>query len=549
MPFTLEELLPHDQRLRTVQLHKPVRTALDLMHQHGYDQLPVVDKDGKTSLELVVTFDSILQALRSFKTRAEFLQVRDVARSVSTHPADADLLTTLDDIQRENFALIVNEENLLTGIVTTADTTVFFREYAEDLMLIEGIESGIKEAIQALYAGDGTDLESAIAAVTDRSADVRKKLPSAIRGYVEKCGLSFPGTIDQEAFAEAEKRLNLPKPGKTFEYLSFDEFVEVLLRHPNAPKLPQSSDVTELRGLLQQVRHSRNKLVHFRGELSLDERQTIHFAAEWLERNLPRVAAPVPPPPVLAPPPAGEVGHEEDDEGPQGSYAKLSAHLRLQDAETTSMTLTFGDIERILEKALPKSAYEYRAWWANDPTKPQSAAWLEEGWRAMAISMSERRLSFVRTDDREKAYIEFFASLNSRLKDEPGFPLREVSPQGASWHILASLPWLKPESAIINAAFTRRKEMRIELYLDCGSKEQNKQRFDELLTHKDVIETSIGEPLQWERMDTKRSCRVAVYTKGQILTDYNSDSLLGWATKKAVDFHAVFSREFPATSS
>src|SRR6266496_2288964 len=216
MPFTLEEILPHDQRLRTVQLHDSVRSALNLLHQHGYDQLPVVDKDGKTSLELVVTFDSILQALRSFKTRAEFLQVRDAARAVSTHAADADLLTTLDDIQRENFALIVDDENVLTGIVTTADTTVFFREYAEDLMVIEGIESRMKEAIQALYASDGADLESAIAAVTDRSADIRKKLPAAIRGYVEKCGLPVSGTADQEAMAEAERRLNLPKPGKDF---------------------------------------------------------------------------------------------------------------------------------------------------------------------------------------------------------------------------------------------------------------------------------------------------------------------------------------------
>jgi len=304
--------------------------------------------------------------------------------------------------------------------------------------------------------------------------------------------------------------------------------------------------VTELRALLQQVRDSRNKLVHFRGEVSLDERRTIRFAAEWLERNLPRIEAPPAPPPVVAPPLVGELAHEDDDEQPQGSYAKLAANLRAQNADVTSITMTFQDIERILEKELPKSAYGYRAWWANDPTKPQSAAWLEEGWRAMALSMSERRLTFVRTDDREKAYIEFFASLNGRLKDEPEFPLREVSPQGASWHILASLPWLKPESANINAAFTRRKQLRIELYLDCGNKEQNKARFDELLNRKDVIEAGIGEPLQWERMDDKRSCRVAAYTKGQILTDFDNEALLDWATKKAIDFHTAFTREFPA---
>src|SRR3954464_6524776 len=152
MPFTLEELLPEDQRLRTVFLHDTVQHAINLMHQHGYNQLPVVDNDGKTSLEQVVTFDSILQAVLSFSTKPGLMQVRDVARGVRTYAEDADLLTTLDDIQRDNFALIVDESSEVIGIVTTADTTFFFREYAEDLMLIEGIETSVKEAITALYA-------------------------------------------------------------------------------------------------------------------------------------------------------------------------------------------------------------------------------------------------------------------------------------------------------------------------------------------------------------------------------------------------------------
>jgi hypothetical protein len=36
MPFTLEELLPDDQRLRNVQLHEPVQSAL--MRQWGSNE-------------------------------------------------------------------------------------------------------------------------------------------------------------------------------------------------------------------------------------------------------------------------------------------------------------------------------------------------------------------------------------------------------------------------------------------------------------------------------------------------------------------------------
>ena len=81
----------------------------------------------------------------------------------------------------KTFALIVDENNVLTGIVTTADTTVFFREYAQDLMQIEGIESRMKEAITALYAGNDSGLQSAVEAVTDRAAHLAKKFPVAIR--------------------------------------------------------------------------------------------------------------------------------------------------------------------------------------------------------------------------------------------------------------------------------------------------------------------------------------------------------------------------------
>ena len=548
MPFTLEELLPNDQQLRTVQMHETVTHAIDLMHRHGYSQLPVVEPDGKISRGQVVTFDGILHCVQSFKTQPEMLQVKDVARRVRTYAPDADLLATLDDIQRDNFALIVDEADALTGIVTTADTTVFFREYAQDLMQIEGIEARMKEAIAALFAGDDAGLETTIAKVTDRAADIRRKLRPAILGYLEKTGLTAPEAgSDTDAVAEAERRLALPKAGKAFDQLTMDEIIKVLLDHPNAPKLSKATGVTELRGLLEQVRDVRNKLAHFRGELSGEERRLIIVASEWLEQNLPTPAplATIVTPavsPVVPTPPAHE---ESDDDTPHGTYAALSAHLAGQPGATPSLQMTFQDIERVLGKELPRSAYEYRAWWANDPTKPQSAAWLDEGWRANAISMTDRRLTFVRTNDREESYIEFFAALNARLKTEAGFLLREVSPQGANWQILATLPWLRPESVNINASFTRRKELRIELYLDCGNKEQNKQRFDELLDRKDAIETAMGEPLHWERMDTKRSSRVAVYTKGQILTDFESETLITWATKKAMDFHRVFTQEFP----
>jgi hypothetical protein len=317
-----------------------------------------------------------------------------------------------------------------------------------------------------------------------------------------------------------------------------------LLRHARAPRLSRSEDASELRELLQQVRNARNKLAHFRGELSLDERRTIQYAAEWLENNLPALAVEIPTtsPSLLAAP---EPAHQEEAEGPHGSYARLADLLNSTPSEIASFAITFQQIEDILKKELPRSAFEYRAWWSNDPMKPQSAAWLNEGWRTASVSMTDRRLTFVRTSDREEAYIRFFASLNSQLAKETGFPLRNVSPRGQNWLVLASLDRSRPELATIIASFAWRKRLRIELYLDGGDKDENKKLFEQLLSRKSKIEQIVGEPLEWERLDNKRACRVAVYTKAQILTDADSPALLEWATNRAIHLYRAFQSEFP----
>lgn len=548
MALTLEYLLPSDQQLRTVQFHESVSQAINLMYQHGYGQLPVVDPQGDFQGQ-VIKFESILQAIQSFRTGPEVLLVRDAALRVHSYQSDADLLETLDDIHRDNFAIIVDESKL-RGVVTTADAAAFFREYAEDLMLIEGIESRVKDAIQALYAGNAGGLESAIAAVTDRTGEIRKRFPSALKAYLVAATTGTSSDLDSTALSEAEKRLGLPTTVAKFESLGLNDLVQVLLRHEQVPKLRQSRDSSELRELLYQVRDARNKLAHFRGELTLEERRTIKVAAKWLEDNLP---APLPEPPSARPthavtPPISFPGKEleEDADGASGSYAPLANLLRsmtLGDEVSSPFSMTFREIEAILKKVLPRSAYEYRAWWSNDPMKPQAAAWLDEGWRTTAVNMTEGRLTFVRTNDRQEAYIRFFAKLNDQLA-KTDFPLRSGSPQGISWHVLASLDKQRPDSATIIASFARRKRLRIELYLDRGDRGENKQLFDGLLARRDEIERLVGEPMEWERMDGRRACRIAVYTKAQILTDSESPALLEWSAQRAGRLWRAFAPAF-----
>ena len=150
MSPTLKDLLPPDQQPLTVQRHDTVLEAIERLRSHEYNQLPVVDDEGVCRGE-VITFDTIVQSVISMDAKLFDLRVKDATKQANTYREDDDLLTTLDAIQRDDFALILDDDQKLTGVVTTADTTIYFHNYAGDLMVIEGVEESVKEAIEIVY--------------------------------------------------------------------------------------------------------------------------------------------------------------------------------------------------------------------------------------------------------------------------------------------------------------------------------------------------------------------------------------------------------------
>lgn len=573
MALTLKDLLPIGQTPVSAMLHESLDVALERMRQHDYSQLPVVDSEKRCRGE-VVTFSGIVQAVVSLNLVAGSMTVKDAVSQAKVFQIDDDLLATLDDIQRHDFALIVNERDTLIGVVSTYDTTAFFRNYAQDLMLIEGIETNIREAIEALYKGNDAGLTSEIESVTDRAAEIRRKLPSAIKTYLARNGITPPPTspTEQAALKEAEEKLPLPKAGKPFEKLSFDEFVSLLMRHS---KLICAKNASEMRKMLENVRDSRNKLAHFRGDLSATERENIKFAEKWLERNLPQYLPPPEPPPLPPPPPEPavpispapvsgpnansgkpipaanearpsiDVVSAGEDTTPTGTYANLSQYLASLPPETESVTLKFSQVEDILKKSLPQSAFDYRAWWANDHDHPQAAAWLNQSWKAQGVSMGEQRLTFVRTDSRQQAYIAFFNKVRALIRQKDAIPLRDSGPQGANWEPLV---YLDPTGiARIIAVFGRRETFRIELYLDDGEIESTKQRFQRLLASKAAVEAQLGYELDWQLLEGRRACRVMIAQRGSIPADVGNETLHAWAAETVAEFYSVFAPHFSET--
>jgi hypothetical protein len=64
-----------------------------------------------------------------------------------------------------------------------------------------------------------------------------------------------------------------------------------------------------------------------------------------------------------------------------------------------------------------------------------------------------------------------------------------------------------------------RSYARGEIYFNRGSKEENKWCFDFIEERKEQIEKEFGEPLIWERMDDKVSCRIKAQLDGVSVFD------------------------------
>lgn len=67
-----------------------------------------------------------------------------------------------------------------------------------------------------------------------------------------------------------------------------------------------------------------------------------------------------------------------------GKYEPLSEYLVTLPGD--EVCFTFTEIEAILGAALPRTAWQRGAWWANSPRAdhPQSRAWLASGWSVSA---------------------------------------------------------------------------------------------------------------------------------------------------------------------
>ena len=78
-----------------------------------------------------------------------------------------------------------------------------------------------------------------------------------------------------------------------------------------------------------------------------------------------------------------------------GSYEPLRRYL--EEARGDKVELSFADLEVILDRSLPVSAHNHRAWWANHVgTHSHARSWLEVGWEVGQVNLTAGRVTFKR---------------------------------------------------------------------------------------------------------------------------------------------------------
>ncbi len=584
MPYPVQNLLEGRAAPVTVRAEQRATEAVAMMIEREFSQLPVVDDDGRPLG--VITFQSIVEATSNFGVAVKDLTVGHAIVRADEFSPDDDLFDVIDRLQDKYSVLIVDDDDgKLLGVVTTYDSTEYFRRRGEDLMLVEDIEGMLKDMILAAFGvqqsgaewvmdaepdggdtapGGSSELAAAIQRISDNQGQLVGQYRDALKTYLSQSGLTGKSSkLDQAAFDASLAKLAPARPPRAFDALTFYDYVELFLHERTwqhfGPTL--QLDRNAVRQLLEGVRSTRNHLAHFRNDLTALERSQLRFCWNWLQKHQPE-----PPPAADTPwggeqiayvPPgastaAGAAGGTGDDGAPayyepatssESKYALLATYLQNRPSSIDRLNLRFDEIERIVRAPLPASARTHRGWWANNAVSTsRMQRWLDAGWRVSTVNMAEQVATFERIPALARRLALFFVDLQAALQGRMELPDQLVPPSGEAWHVLAPVRGAQTEGLYYIAAFATDNHFRIELYIDTGSRERNNHIFDWLAERRQAIEKELGTQLSWERMDDRRAARIAWQHTGSIGgSDEELTQLNAWAADAAVRFAEVLS--------
>lgn len=156
-------------------------------------------------------------------------------------------------------------------------------------------------------------------------------------------------------------------------------------------------------------------------------------------------------------------------------------------------------------------------------------------WRKESVSRVTERTQGSLSEKGERYQI-FFQGLIDTLRERHRFTAAKRA-QAQNWYSFAS----GDRRFKYGANFTSQQQARVEVYIDSGDAQENQDLFDGIKKHKESIESELGYALDWQSLEDKRACRVAIDRAGTIdESDDVLEDIHDWMVKRLLDFKRVF---------
>lgn len=240
-------VIPRDQRVIMVDRSDTVSNALGIMMRYSYSQLPVMK--GRRVLGMF--------SYRSLATRLESqfpqdLRVEDFCDKPQFCRVNEDVEEVIAKLNKYDAVIVGDIENL-KGIVTAADVLEFLNNQTVAFVLLQEIETTLRELLRLIVASELIGDLSAILA--------RQPSGASIKAPVSYEDLNFGDYV------------TIISDGRTYERFAM----------MNDAFGPDRKHVSKR---LNRIRELRNDAFHFKRTLTTDDRDELAEARDWLRRKL-----------------------------------------------------------------------------------------------------------------------------------------------------------------------------------------------------------------------------------------------------------------------
>ncbi|MEF1290086.1 DUF4268 domain-containing protein [Vibrio sp. M260118] len=153
----------------------------------------------------------------------------------------------------------------------------------------------------------------------------------------------------------------------------------------------------------------------------------------------------------------------------------------------------------------------------------------------MNAKEAEEKSTSIEIKHRHKIRHEFWERLLESMTDSSCRMFDNISPSKDQW--------LGAGSGVRNCRFNLifgTKEARVELYLSRQAPEENNFVFDALFKQRSDIEAKFGSPIDWQRLDGKKACRIKV---SKAFDGYNREywpEIIEWLIQNMTEFELAF---------